>query len=63
MTDYSVGRTAIYACFAWSKAEAAYATVVRLAAKHGVGFFNVSSSKSEVWLPDGKGGMSLAFSA
>ena len=50
-TDYSVGKTAIYCCFAWSKAQPAYDTVFALAQKHGIGFFNVSSDEEEVWLP------------
>jgi hypothetical protein len=54
-TDYSVGKTVIYCCFAWSKAEQAYDAVFKLAEKHGLGFFNVSSGEEEVWLPkDGK---------
>jgi hypothetical protein len=63
VTDYSVGQSVIYAAFAWSKAEEAYQAMFSLAAKHGVGFFNASSDNSEVWLPDGKGGLSLAHSA
>jgi len=63
VTDYSVGNAVIYAAFAWSKAEQAYEAMFKLAAKHGVGFFNASSDNAEVWLPDGKGGLSLAHSA
>lgn len=61
-TDYSVGRSVIYAAFAWSKAEQAYEAMFRLAAKHGVGFFDVSSGSAEVWLPDGKGGLAIPHS-
>jgi hypothetical protein len=61
LTDYSVGRTVIYGAFAWSKADQAYSSVFRLAAKHGVGFFDVSSSDEEVWLPE-KGTLALAHS-
>jgi hypothetical protein len=60
--DYSIGRSTIYASFAWSMADQAYETAFQLAAKHGVGFFNVSSDQREVWLPDGKKGLSLAHS-
>jgi hypothetical protein len=60
-TDYSVGKFVVYCCFAWSKAELAYETVFELAQKHGVGFFNVSSGKEEVWLPS-KDKLSLAHS-
>lgn len=37
---------------AWSKAAEAYEAVFNLAAKHGVGVFNVSSVGEEVWLPE-----------
>lgn len=54
-TDYAIGADFIYASFAWSKAEAAYMTVARLAEKHTLGLFNASSSGEEVWIPeDGK---------
>jgi hypothetical protein len=52
-TDYSIGKEIIYAAFAWSKEGDAYKTVFDLAAKHTVGFFNVSSNGEEVWLPKG----------
>jgi hypothetical protein len=51
LSDYSIAKQAIYAGFAWSKAVDAAATAERLAAKHGVGFFDVSSGGEEVWLP------------
>jgi hypothetical protein len=50
-TDYSLGRSVIYAAFAWSKAEAAYEAVKRLADKHKVGFFDVSGEGGDIWLP------------
>lgn len=50
-TDYSLGRSVIYCSFAWSKAEQAHKTVFELAQKHGVGFLDVSSNDSELWLP------------
>ncbi|OWQ84377.1 hypothetical protein CDN99_24080 [Roseateles aquatilis] len=62
VTDYSVGKVVIYAAFAWSLAEQAHEATFRLAAKHGVGFLDASSDNAEVWLPDGKGGLSLAHS-
>ncbi|MEH6461766.1 hypothetical protein [Chitinimonas sp. JJ19] len=62
VTDYSVGCSVIYSAFQWPQAEQAYVAMFSLAGKHGVGFFNVSSDKAEVWLPDGKGGLSLAHS-
>src|SRR3954466_4224934 len=58
-TDYAIGRDFIYASFAWSKSEAAYMTVARLAEKHRLGLFNVSSTGEEVWVP-AQGGMALA---
>jgi hypothetical protein len=59
-TDYSVGRSLIYAAFAWSQAQDAHATVFGLAAKHGVGFFDASSELGEVWWQDGQGALTLA---
>ena len=58
-TDYAIGKDFIYASFAWSKSEAAYMTVARLAEKHRLGLFNVSSTGEEVWVP-GDGQMVLA---
>jgi len=52
-TDYSLGQSVIYCSFAWSKVEQAYTTVFVLAQKHSVGFFDVSSNDSKLWLPDG----------
>ena len=60
-TDYSVGKSAIYCAFAWSKAEVAYETVFKLAEKHTVGFFDVSSGNEEVWLPS-NGRLKIAHS-
>ncbi|HTF71722.1 MAG TPA: hypothetical protein VK638_54555 [Edaphobacter sp.] len=59
-TDYSIGQQIIYAAFAWSKAANAYDTVFNLSAKHGVGFFDVSSSEEEVWLPESSSRLFLA---
>ena len=58
-TDYAIGADFIFASFAWSKAEPAYMTVARLAEKHQLGLFNVSSSGEEVWIPK-EGRMTLA---
>src|SRR5215813_10542115 len=55
ITDYSVGRTLIYAAFAWSQARPAYEAVFGLAAKHAIGFFDASGANGEVWVPDGRG--------
>jgi hypothetical protein len=51
VTDYSVGQTAIYGAFAWSKANDALKTLFDLAKKHRVGFFDVSSNEGGVWMP------------
>lgn len=56
-TDYSLGTAVIYGAFAWSVAAEARADVMRLAGKHGVGFFDLSSDQGQVWIPDGKGGL------
>ncbi|MFD0715506.1 hypothetical protein [Paenibacillus sp. GCM10027626] len=52
VTDYSIGRDAIYAAFAWSCAEEAYEMVKQLAKKHRVGFFDASGD-GDIFLPDG----------
>jgi hypothetical protein len=59
-TDYTIGKSVIYMTFEWDHIDLAHDTVVRLAGKHAVGFFDVSSDLAEAWLPDGKGGLYLA---
>jgi hypothetical protein len=56
VTDYSLGQSVIYAAFAWSQADSAYQRMKELAAKHHVGFFDVSSTDGEIWLPTADGG-------
>ena len=51
VTDYSLGSSVIYGAFAWSEAEAAYKHVKELAAKHNVGFFDVSGKENDIWWP------------
>ena len=51
VTDYSLGRSVIYAAFAWSEAETAFKHVKELAAKHGIGFFDVSGEDGDIWWP------------
>jgi hypothetical protein len=63
VTDYDLGPATIYACFAWSKSDAAGQAVAKLAAKQNVGLYEVSSMTGEVWLPDGSGELVLAHSA
>lgn len=58
VTDYSVGQWVIYAAFAWSEAQAAYRLSVDLAGKHGVGFFDVSATDGDIWLPVAGGQLS-----
>ena len=58
-SDYAIGTNFIFASFAWSKSEAAYMTVARLAEKYGLGLFNASSTGEEVWTSE-DGRMTLA---
>lgn len=62
VSDYTVGPHLIYVAFAWSKAEQAHEDMKTLAARHRVGFFDVSSDAGEVWVPDGAGGLRLLHS-
>ena len=47
-TDYSLGKSVIYAAFAWPEAETAYPLVRELAVEHQVGFFDASCDEPEV---------------
>ncbi|WP_338751390.1 hypothetical protein [Bacillus sp. FJAT-52991] len=51
VTDYSVGRSVIYAAFAWSLADQVYNQFRELALKHKVGFFDASGD-GDIILPD-----------
>ncbi|MGS4343997.1 hypothetical protein ACKUSY_00090 [Myroides odoratus] len=51
-SDYSIGKDVIYVAFAWSIAEEAYNKMYELAAKHGVGFFDVSSNEGAILFPE-----------
>jgi hypothetical protein len=51
VTDYSLGCSMIYGAFAWSEAPHVYKHVRELAAKHGVGFFDVSGDDGDIWWP------------
>ena len=55
VTDYSIGRSVIYAAFAWSEAEQAREITFDLARKHRVGFFDVSVGNGGVWMPTADG--------
>ena len=59
VTDYAVGRSVIYGAFAWSQANSAYEHVKNLAAKHGIGFFDVSSSSGDIWAAPWHGGWAV----
>lgn len=62
-TEYTIARGLIYLSFLdWDRIDQAHETVFALAAKHGLGFFDVSSDLAEVWLPDNKGGLRIAHS-
>lgn len=44
LTDYCIGKSAIYAAFAWSEVADAYRTMFDLAQQHKVGFFDASTA-------------------
>jgi hypothetical protein len=50
--DYSIGPALIYVAFGWSQADRAARRAVGLAAKHGVGFFDVSGDGEPIWSGD-----------
>jgi hypothetical protein len=50
-----LGRSVIYGAFAWSEAEAAHKLARELAAKHQVGFFDVSAEEGDIWFPGSSG--------
>lgn len=52
VSDYSIGMDVIYVAFAWSVAEKAYKTMIDLAEKFEVGFFDVSSDNGGIFSPD-----------
>lgn len=52
VTGYTCARTAIYLDFRWSVAKEAYDETLKCAAKHGLGFFDVSAEGGAVWLPE-----------
>jgi hypothetical protein len=51
-TDYSIGRNFIYAAFSRSLADKAYHSMVELAEKHDVGFFEVTSESGDIFFPE-----------
>lgn len=62
-TEYIIGPAIVYMSFHdWDKIDSAHETVFRLAARHQLGYFDISSDLAEVWLPDNKGGLRIAHS-
>ena len=53
LADYSISTDAIYVGFSWSLAEEAHDVARKLAAKHSVGFLDVSNDNLNIILPDG----------
>jgi len=62
ITDYCIGQSVIYAAFRWSEADIAYEVMFRNAAKHRVGFYDVSSDNGAVWVPNAQGEFEMAHS-
>lgn len=60
LADYAIGKHVIYIGFSWNKVDEAYSELHRLAAKHAVGFFDVSSDSGAVWLPSIDGQLKVA---
>ncbi len=60
LADYCIGKHVLYIGFSWSKVDQAYSELHRLAAKHKVGFFDVSSDSGAVWLPGADGQFKVA---
>lgn len=51
VTDYTIGRSTIYANFAWSQAANAFKLTRELAFKHGVGLLDLNSREADIWWP------------
>jgi|SRR5579872_5077049 len=60
--DYSIASDIIVIALPWSKAAAAHETTRRLAAKYGVGFFDVSGDGG-AWFPSTQGTLELAHTS
>jgi hypothetical protein len=52
VSDYSIGPYLIYVSFSWSITEKACNACLSKARKHGLGFFGVSHTPSEIIFPD-----------
>jgi len=58
MADYGIGTDLIYVGFTKASGGLPYETMFRLAAKHGVGFFDVSGNGA-VWFPRSDGNLEM----
>lgn len=61
--EYNTGRSIIYVAFSWSSADLAQELTFRLAKRHRIGFFNIATDNSEVWMPAGKEGWEVAHTS
>jgi len=52
LSDYCIGKDVIYVAFGWSVAEQAFKTMIELAERFGVGFFDVSSDNGIILFPE-----------
>lgn len=55
LTEYLITKNSIYMEFRWSVAEEAYEFSKKLAIKYRVGFFDVSTNKGSILIPDSNG--------
>ncbi len=58
-SDYSIGPSIVCIGFRWEQAERAHEHVLGLAAKHQVGFYDLSGARGDVWEPIGMGRLAL----
>jgi hypothetical protein len=59
--DYAITADLIFVAFPSARVGSVYDNAHRLAAKYGVGFYNVSASPGEIWFPRPGGGLEVAF--
>ena len=57
VSDYSCAPGLLYIASVYSEAQAVFEETRRLAAKHECGFFDVTSIRSTIWIPDGNLGL------
>lgn len=63
VADYSFTTDLIHVGFLSAQQKLAYDSVYRLAARHRVGFYDVSGSPGEVWFPTRAGGLEVVHAA